>query len=629
MKPTVQIYTCLITFVFFISAQSQIPAVHSNIQNDQDNRLYVEFNNEKHYEFRSEYLYSIKKLQGNPKGTDSGITFDFNDSTFAGILYYGFIPYGDSKHPSPVYFKYPAPIKDGITTINIMKNLMGKYDMVGWEETQKGTIGYRVVNERGEILYDGKVSFRGMGPFKVDITLTDGPFVDCISESRAVISFKTNRAVPTRVIIDDKTFRDTKSTVYHEITITGLKADTKYSYRVQYGDNEQSFSFNTAPKPGSRKPFVFSYCSDSRSGQGGGERDLFGTNFYIMRKIMALSSFKNVVFMQFTGDLIDGYLTDVEAMNLQYNNWKRAIEPYAHYIPVYEGMGNHESVMRSFGDRNPWSKTAFGVDRFPYDQESSEKLFANNFVNPKNGPQSEDGTSYDPDPKTQDFPCYSENVFYYIYDNVAVIVLNSNYWYAPSTHHIPHISGGVHGYIMDQQLDWFKTTVEKFENDLAIDHIFVTVHTPFFPNGGHVMDDMWYNGNNLIRPSVAGIPLEKGIIERRDDLLDIIVNKSLKTVAILTGDEHNYNKLKITDETVIYPPNYDQEKINISRPIYQINNGAAGAPYYAQESVPWSTQVTNFTTQHALVFFHIDGKSVFMEVLNPVTLEEIDQLKLR
>jgi len=207
--------------------------------------------------------------------------------------------------------------------------------------------------------------------------------------------------------------------------------------------------------------------------------------------------------------------------------------------------------------------------------------------------------------------------------------LNSDYWYAPSTQNIPHISGGVHGYIMDQQLDWFKRTIENLEQDPLIDHIFVTLHTPVFPNGGHISDDMWYNGNNLIRPSVAGIPMEKGIIERRDDLLDIMVNESKKTIAILTGDEHNYNRLKISDKSVIYPPDYNHQQIKISRTIYQINNGAAGAPYYAQESVPWSEDVTNFTTQNALVFFHIDGESVFMEVLNPVTLEDIDQLKLR
>ena len=67
----------------------------------------------------------------------------------------------------------------------------------------------------------------------------------------------------------------------------------------------------------------------------------------------------------------------------------------------------------------------------------------------------------------------------------------------------------------------------------------------------------------------------------------------------------------------------------MSRTVYQINNGAAGAPYYAQEQTPWSASVSGFTTQNALVLFHINGKKVSMEVLNPDTLEKFDELELR
>ncbi|MDZ4679986.1 MAG: hypothetical protein SGI94_06060, partial [Saprospiraceae bacterium] len=118
------------------------------------------------------------------------------------------------------------------------------------------------------------------------------------------------------------------------------------------------------------------------------------------------------------------------------------------------------------------------------------------------------------------------------------------------------------------------------------------------------------------------------IIERRDQILDIIVNKSTKVRAILTGDEHNYNRLRLTPETVIYPENYDKPKIRLSRTIYQINNGAAGAPYYAQEQTPWTPYVSGFTTQHALVFFHVHKKKIEVEVVNPDTLEEVDRFRL-
>jgi len=207
--------------------------------------------------------------------------------------------------------------------------------------------------------------------------------------------------------------------------------------------------------------------------------------------------------------------------------------------------------------------------------------------------------------------------------------MNSNYFYAPSTSKIPLTSGGLHGYIMDQQFAWVNETISKLENDSTIDHIFVTEHTPFFPNGGHVSDDMWYGGNNEYRSWVAGKALDKGIIERRDQLLDLFVNKSKKVIAILTGDEHNYARTEIGPETNIYPENYKPEKIKLSRTIYQINNGAAGAPYYAQEQTPWSDKASGFTTQNALVLFHVNANSIEVEVVNPDTLENFDGYKLR
>jgi len=90
-----------------------------------------------------------------------------------------------------------------------------------------------------------------------------------------------------------------------------------------------------------------------------------------------------------------------------------------------------------------------------------KKLFSNNFVNPQNGPQSEDGAYYDPNKNKNDFPGYGESVFYYIYDNIAMVVLNSNYWYAPSTTMIPEIGGNPHGYIMDNQLQWFDEKINR------------------------------------------------------------------------------------------------------------------------------------------------------------------------
>jgi hypothetical protein len=182
---------------------------------------------------------------------------------------------------------------------------------------------------------------------------------------------------------------------------------------------------------------------------------------------------------------------------------------------------------------------------------------------------------------------------------------------------------------MDNQLDWLRATIQKLENDKDIDHIFITQHTPAFPNGGHSKDDMWYSGDNTKRPWIGGKPVEKGIIERRDEYLDILINESKKTIAILTGDEHNYNWLKLTQEVPIYPENYPNKKLKVSRSIYQINNGAAGAPYYAQEVLPWSKFTQSFSVENALCLFYVNGKKITMRVYNPDTLNLIDELEVK
>ena len=618
-------YWYALLFLSFTSfgQRVKIPASHSNIKYVGQSMV-VEIDGKQVPQIIYANPLELENIRGKIAGTKTGLYFDFNDAELSGKLVFGLIPFEDSKHPQPVYFARSAAISGGRVAINIVNQLRGTYDMVGWEKNKKGTIGYRVINSSGNILFDGHISFSGTGPFKVDDTIIEGPFINLLKADGATISFTTNTEIICKIELADQSFSDAVVTKNHEINLTGLKPNTVYDYTVTYGANSVSYSFKTAPSPGSRSKFTFAYASDSRSGNGGGERNIHGTNAYIVKKIMALATQQKVDIMQFTGDLINGYRTSGEEMDLQYANWKHTIEPFAHYFPVVATMGNHEALMHVFRDE----KHSYMVDRFPYETESSEAAFARNFVNPLNGPESEDGAIYDPNKKKIDFPSYKENAFYYTYDNLAVIVMNSNYWYAPSTKEIPHISGGLHGYIMDQQLAWLEATVNKFEADDNIDHIFVTQHTPVFPNGGHVRDDMWYGGNNDFRPYVNGKPLEKGIIERRDQILDLLVNKSKKTRAILTGDEHNFAKTEIGPNTIIYDDKWQLEKLKLTRTIYQINNGAAGAPYYAQEQTPWSASVSGFTTQNALVLFYIDGNSIEMEVLNPDTLEKVDELKI-
>ncbi len=616
----------LLIFSITAGAQIEVPKVYSNLSLNEKGEPVLHINDTNIVAETPKVKYNLSDFENAWKASPEGLIFESPNKNLKGDMYFGLIPYGDSKFPQPVFFKRMRQLVKGKTEIKIAELFKGKYDMVGWEKSGKGVLGYRILSSKGKIIYDGIIGFNYKnGKFEVALTLIEGPMINLLTDRSAVISFKTNRKAVCSVVVDGKEFKDKEPVILHEIKVSGLQADKNYEYSVKYDDNEQTYSFRTAPAPGSRKAFTFAYASDSRGGNGGGERNIYGHNGYIVKKIMALSIANNSRFVQFTGDLIDGYTLSSQSSDLEYANFKTTVSPFAHYIPLIAGIGNHEVVMHTFKGKDIW----VSIDKFPFDKESAESTFAKNFVNPENGPESEDGSKYDPDKNTTDFPSYKETVYYYTYDNIAVVVLNSNYFYAPSTKFVPVTSGNIHGYIMDNQLKWFAQTLAKLEKDKTIDHVFVTIHTPAFPNGGHVSSDMYYNGNNSHRPYIAGKPVDKGIVERRDEFLDIMINKSKKTVALLVGDEHNYNKLKLTPQTNIYPENYKGKKLKIKRTFWQINNGAAGAPYYAQEQTPWTKDVSGFTTQNALCLFYIDGQSVKMKVLNPDTLEEVDEATLR
>ena len=620
------VYIGLLFIMSMSTAQDQyldIPNSYSNIYADEKG-LYLADGNKRYYASKEVVGYSLKQLFGNPKGTKEGVILDFGK--FEGTITYGLIPYGKAPHPLPV-FRFVKTLEGGKVMIDIKKDFRYPYDFVDWQKRELLHIGYRLIDKNGMIVYDGEVSLTGKGPFQAVPTLYEGPFVNKLTDTSATVWFKTTVPTKAKLHINNQVIESPNGT-HHEITVSNLKPATRYEYEVSYGECAQKYYLNTAPNPGSRKPFVFAYTSDSRHATGGGERKIYGTNAYIMKKMAAVAFSNNAAFVQFSGDLINGYLNTEEETQLQYTNWKKSVEPFWHYMPFQVGMGNHEALGYIFSD-DKGNRKGF-IDKFPFDTSSAETAFAEAFVNPiSSNLKSEDGSIYDPSKDEIDFPSYAENVFFYTYDNLAMIVLNSDYWYAPSISRNTATSGGLHGYIMDNQLQWLKETIAQLEADGAIDHIFVTQHTPVFPNGGHSRDDMWYNGDNDKRPVVAGNPVAKGIIERRDEYLDILINQSKKVLAVLTGDEHNYNRMKLTKQVPIYPENYSFKKLNVSRPIFQINNGASGAPYYAQEVLPWSNYTEAFSVENAVCLFSIDGNKVVMKVVNPDTLNVIDEIVLR
>lgn len=611
----------------FLNKEVIIPASLSNISKSENDFIFK-------YKDQALKLYTIEQENQNrqkwtlsqfdevEKGTKNGIDFQFKKD-FDGTLIYGL--YGDEpmSYPIAVYFKKHAKIEHGKASINIRKRLSGKYDLANWENQGKGRLAYRVLDDKNNIIINKSISFVVDKEFKIVPDLVWGPFLSKQTTDKITLHFATNQMCSPMVMVNNKKYK-LENGKNHEITITNLEAGKTYEYKLQIGDIIYKYKLATAPSTDNKSKFTFAFASDSRGGTQLGETNTKGHNADILKKLAALVTYKNVKFWQFTGDMIDGYKMDRDEMELEYTNWLTSISPFMHSTPLNVGMGNHEILMNTFG--NP--KDYMSVDGFPYDKRSGESVFAKYFANPNNGPESEDGSKYDPNKSTVDFPSYKENVYSYTYGNVAMIVMHSNYWYTPNHRIIPQIGGNPHGYVMDNQLEWMKNEVAKYEKDQNIQHIFVTIHTPAFPNGGHANNDMWYDGNNEIRPWIAGKPVDKGIIERRDEMLDILVNKSKKFRVLLTGDEHNYTRLVVDQNTKIYPDNWEGKKLKLSRAFVQIVDGAAGAPYYAQENLPWTPSLKKFSSQYALVLFNVDGENIEVEVINPNTLETIEKAKL-
>ena len=243
------LFFSLLILVFFsckstgqVIKKSIVPTVYTNIHQDVDGKLYLVKDSVRIYETISNPIYTLSKMKGNPRGTSRGIFFDFGIPDFSGMLNFGFIPYKDFKYPLPVYFHSSSTISNGRTNLNI-KQLAGRYDMIDWVKNRKGTLGYRVSNERGAIVYDGVISFNVTDEgFEVAKTIVEGPFVNLLTPDGATISLETNMPSIAKILVNGNMYVSDKET-HHEIKIDGLKADTEYPYVVTVGNNTQNYSF--------------------------------------------------------------------------------------------------------------------------------------------------------------------------------------------------------------------------------------------------------------------------------------------------------------------------------------------------------------------------------------------------
>lgn len=590
-----------------------------------------------------------------PDEENNGLIIDLGDETLQGKIYSGPYPFeaGDSDYDY-MRFRKSGKVTNGTAVIPISYFYKSsKYDpndwLTGGISSVTPTVGYRMdlwrmKDDNVEHLgfYDGVVSFRRSedGQFTKLPTIIDGPYMTMLRSddpSSVVIALETDEDCSCAVSVIQsgksftKTFATGESADKHEISVSGLAANTEYAYWVECEDAEgetvtsNRYNFRTAPDKGPADVTI-AFVSDSREGVGGGERTFMGVNFRILSQIAADAYRKGADLFLFGGDLVNGYTTETEDFRLQLIAWKKAMAGFWRSRPVYTAMGNHENLLNMYDDG---SKHGIRIDKWPYATESAEALFAEQFFNPTNGPEPSD-------PRR---PTYKENLHYVQYGPVLAIAFNNNYWLNEKPNYCETYGGSPEGYMMEDQLKWVEDLLAQAEVDPTVKFILLYAQEPVFPGGGHVKDTMWWNGNNAVRAytkNADGVvePEALGIVEVRNRFWKAIAQSS-KVAAVLAGDEHEYHSILITADTPVglYPDD-DKDGDGIldecspnpefTYPTWHLTAGTAGAPFYSREETPWD--VERLTSQHGYTLFETDGDKISMKYIGITTGEVLDEI---
>ncbi len=437
-----------------------------------------------------------------------------------------------------------------------------------------------------------------------------GPFVDNVTEDSAVISWETDLSVRcsfARCFGDGSLVTEVRTGFVRqdlspgpwEREIYGLAPDTEVTYRVVLEDSatgerlpssSRTFTFRTAPAPGSDTPFRFAAMSDSRSGLADPLAAVEGCSWTGLRQLTQEARRQGASLMIFAGDLIGGYTASRVDFERQMRSWRRAVGPIAATIPIYPGPGNHDVL----GPPPPPDTTRY-IQHSHADENAPEVVFSEQFVNPTNGPGPEeiDGV---------EGPPYGETVYSFDWANAHFVSLNANYWWKRFNDINAEVPGNRMGNFMDGQLEWLDADLAA-ARERGQDHLFLYFHTPIFPNGGHLSSAMYHSGE---------IP---EMLEMRDRFLEIMTRHDV--LATFHGDEHHFCRM-LVDGSV---------RESVSQPFWQITTGGAGAPFYGQQQTDWSDSVQAFSVQTHVVIVEVDGDDVTLRAISD-TGEVLDEVSL-
>jgi hypothetical protein len=298
------------------------------------------------------------------------------------------------------------------------------------------------------------------------------------------------------------------------------------------------------------------------------------------------------------------------------------------------------------------SEFGIRVDKWPYDKQSSESIFAQELVLPTNGPQ----------PANPARPSYRENVYSLQFGCVLCIAVNNNYWISYAA---DRYGGSPEGYILPEQVAWIKAELDRARDNSTVKYVLVYMQEPMLPNGGHIQDAMWYLGDNNQRAHTWDgtrlVPENQGIIEIRNELLHAL-HGNPKVVAVLGSDEHGYSKVLIDRDVPLGDPQQDDRNgdgwINyhgrdtdrdgkpdareaasclpgLKFPLWHLVGGGFGAPFYARQRTPWNEYWTEekdddgrsfyYSSQPNVLIFDVGDNGISVTVFNHYG-EVVDQI---
>lgn len=449
--------------------------------------------------------------------------------------------------------------------------------------------------------------------------LSDGPWIDIVDGTRAVLSWGTDlpvrgsvrcwSATAAAAAAEARPSIDFPEGVRHRVELTGLAAGETYRYAIaldERGDPLRSSTEGpfTLRVPVPAEDFLFAVISDNQAGTGPGESRALGVNLRVLRTLGRDAIERGAAFALFCGDMADGQATVAADIRRQWDTWKRGASFIGARLPCYEAAGNHEACRHTYGD---------SVPRASFDgsgSESVEAMFTAHFAGPDNGPLRE----------SPDAPEYGSTAYSFRWGRALFLVLNTSYW----TSNAPEVLGGnLAGYVMDGQLAWVEGLLREAEDDPAVAHVFAAFHMPAFPCDGHRNDSMWYSGGDPAKNhGPHGESIDRSYVLARRDRLWGAFARCRKMRAVFNGHEHNYARLLVRSTTPVHPDGSAEP--GFVRPVWQcICGGGGGSSYPLSSEVPWAGEVAASRMGHHYLLIGVSGGDVALFAIGE-TGEEFD-----